>query len=866
MPQPVRHSQNAFSGGEASPEMYGRVDIDRYRTMLKSCRNGIVHPQGGWSNRPGFKMIARVKNDLNSGARAVKFVFSETQAYVLEFGDYYVRFYKNRAQILSSGSPYTVVTPYPISDVPDLQFEQSADTIYITHNKYQQQTLSRYSDTDWRLEAYISDDGPFLDENTDDSISLTLASASGNGIIMVSTKDLFTTAQVGGLWRVTHYVSANKVTEAFGSATVSSSIPCFTTWRLISHGTWTGSFQVEKSTDGGSTWTALQVFSSANDFNANTSGTEDPSVNLKPFLVRINFTAYTSGTANIDLSTDSHYNDAFVRIASFVNTKQVTVDIKQATIANTATFTWAEGAWSDYRGWPKLSRFFLDRLVFACSVYQPMTEWMSMSGNYTSFRRNTIGLLATDGITTSLTSRQLNAINGMLPFKRMLMLTSGATWSVGPLSGSALSPTTVDQEVEEYYGSSGIAPVTIGNEAIYVQNFGRVVRSTVFQLQYNGFSGSDINVLSRHLTKYRSILGMDFQQSPDNIVWMYCNDGTILGLTYMKEQDVCAWHRHDTDGDVESLCVIPGETYDEVWAIVRRSNGRFIEVLEKHIDTDSRTGYFVDNGITFSDDKDILSATNTIPVIVNVAAHGYVDDDLVDINNISGMILTNPDGTTTGINGFQYRIKKVDADHFSLYEPVSGDPIDGSLWSSYISGGNSGKAYYSFSGLSWLSGKEVSILANGFVLPKQTIIGDIITFDDAYSYVTIGLGYDSDLETLNIEVPTQVQPLPVGSTQARSVKVTGVTFRFVNSRGGLIGPAEFDQYGRSALYEAFVPDRTSLGLCPQLFSGDRKKPLGGSFKNGGRLFFRQSDPLPVSITDLIPEISIGGPISGSSKT
>ena len=863
---PVRHSQCAFSGGECSPSIHARVDLDRYRTMLKTCRNGIIHPTGGWSNRAGTRMIAQAKNNLTTSARVVKFVFSSTQRYILEFGDYYVRFYKNRAQIQSGGAAYEVVTPYPIADVFDLEFEQSADTLYITHNKYQQRTLSRIADDNWGIALYAVDDGPFLDENTDLSSTITASAATGTNVVLTATKDIFTTTNVGGLWKVTHYVSASKVQTAFGSVTVGASIPCFTTWRLISHGTWTGSFQVEKSTDGGSTWTALATYSSANDFNANTSGTEDITTTLTPFLVRINMTAYTSGTANIDLSSDAHYNDGIGRITAFTDTKHVKVTVLQGLVAMTATPTWAEGAWSDYRGWPRISRFFQDRLVFAGSTYQPMTEWMSMSGNYTSFRRNSISLLASDGITTNIPSRQLNAINGLLSFKRLLMLTSGATWSVGPLNGSGLGPTTTNQEIEEYYGADSVPAVTIGNEAIFVQTYGKIVRNTVFQLQYNGFSGSDINVMARHLTEGRSIIAMDYQQSPDSIVWMVCDDGVMLGLTYMKEQEIVAWHKHDTDGLVESVCCVPGDDYDEVWLVVKRSNGRFIEVMEKRIDDDVRNSYFVDNGITFSADKVVTGVSVGATVSVTVVGHGYSDDDFVDINGIVGCSVLNTDGTTTGINGFQYKIKVTNADTIRLYEPISGDAIDGSLWSAYVSGGTAGKAYNTFSGLSWLNGKTVSILANGFVLPQEVISGGVLSLDDYYSVVHIGLPYNSDFETLNVEFPAQVMPQPVGSTQGRSVKIAQCLFRFQNSRGGLIGPAELNQYGLPGTYEAFIPERTSLGLCPPLKTNDRRVALGGGYRNGGRVFLRQSDPLPLTVNEVIPEVSIGGPISGSSRT
>jgi hypothetical protein len=226
----------------------------------------------------------------------------------------------------------------------------------------------------------------------------------------------------------------------------------------------------------------------------------------------------------------------------------------------------------------------------------------------------------------------------------------------------------------------------------------------------------------------------------------------------------------------------------------------------------------------------------------------------------------NADGTITGVNGFQYKIVKLTNDTFALYEPITGDPIDGTAWSAYVSGGVSGLALYEFSGLAHLVGQTVAVLANGRVLPQLTVEADTITLPNAYSCLNVGLPYDSDLETLNVEFPAQVMPPPIGSTQGRSVKVAQALFRFVNSRCGKIGPSEFNQYGQSGLYEAFIPDRTSLGLCPPLTSGDRRVPLGGGYRNGGRVFFRQSDPLPVTITEIVGELSVSGVISGSNRT
>ena len=134
-------------------------------------------------------------------------------------------------------------------------------------------------------------------------------SAVTGSVTLTSSASLFAALHVGALFKLKHFIEGQVDSTAFSSATTSSGIKCFRTWRLITHGTWTGKFHVEKSDDGGSTWTVIRSFSSADDFNANTSGTEDVESNPQPFLVRINMYSYTSGTANIDLTTDSFFQE-----------------------------------------------------------------------------------------------------------------------------------------------------------------------------------------------------------------------------------------------------------------------------------------------------------------------------------------------------------------------------------------------------------------------------------------------------------------------------------------------------------------------------------------------------------------------------
>ena len=181
------------------------------------------------------------------------------------------------------------------------------------------------------------------------STTLTVSAVTGTNIDLTASASLFAALHVGALFKLTHYIPTSLVSNSFSATGTSSSIKCFTTWRLISHGTWTGKFRIEKSIDGGTTWTSLREFTSSNDFNANTFGTEDIELNEVPFLIRINMYAYTSGTATIDLSADPFFQEGIVRIVSVTTDLAAKADVVQTVGSTAATDAWSEGSWSDYR-------------------------------------------------------------------------------------------------------------------------------------------------------------------------------------------------------------------------------------------------------------------------------------------------------------------------------------------------------------------------------------------------------------------------------------------------------------------------------------------------------------------------------------
>lgn len=175
--------QNSFNGGEWSPLAYGRSDIAKYKNGLSTCLNYVPTAQGGLTRRPGTRYVANTKS--NQAVRLVPFEFSITQAYVLEFGPNYVRFYTNDGQLLNGGSPYEVATPYGASDLWDLSFAQSADTLYIVHPNYAPRKLQRGGPTSWTLNTLAFLDGPYLILNSVTGTTLT-SSVAGPGSATVT--------------------------------------------------------------------------------------------------------------------------------------------------------------------------------------------------------------------------------------------------------------------------------------------------------------------------------------------------------------------------------------------------------------------------------------------------------------------------------------------------------------------------------------------------------------------------------------------------------------------------------------------------------------------------------------------------------
>lgn len=402
--------------------------------------------------------------------------------------------------------------------------------------------------------------------------------------------------------------AAPTLTTTVSLANTSNSIQAGATWSIITNGSWTGKIRIEVSTDGGNNWSLVGSLSSTGSNNFNESGDTGES----QCLLRISAdpSVAFSGTATVDLTGNSFDWISVVLITAYTSATQVTGTVQAiSNFSNTglpnlsATFQWAEGSWSTYRGFPAAVAFYQDRLCWAATPTDPQNVWASQTSNYTNHGVSS-PLVDSDSIGITLPSRTINIVRNLVGLgPSLIALTSDGEFSISPGGTGAFTPTSMTISGQGSRGSASPTPAIVGIEMILMQQMGTVVRNIIYQLAVNGFDGSNISVISQHLFTGFSITEMAYQQEPDSIVWAIRSDGKMLALTYMREQEVIAWSWHDSVGTFESICTIPSVTnkFNEPWVVYNLSGTRYIcRMVPRDQGTDPTQQFFVDCGLSYS--------------------------------------------------------------------------------------------------------------------------------------------------------------------------------------------------------------------------------------------------------------------------
>jgi hypothetical protein len=327
------------------------------------------------------------------------------------------------------------------------------------------------------------------------------------------------------------------------------------------------------------------------------------------------FTASANTFASTDVGRLIRFRDGYAKVTGFTDATVVTVEILKDTGSTSASTDWSLGAFSDTTGHPSCVSFFEQRLVFAATLSQPQTVFFSKSGDYENMDANIGGTVADDdAIIYTIASNQVNAIRFMSASRTLIIGTAGGEFTVtGGGDNNAITPTNIMIKKQSNHGAANIDAVSVANATLFVQRAKRKIRELAYNFDVDGYTAPDLTILAEHVTE-GGIIEMAYQEEPLAIIWCVRNDGELVALTYQREQQVVAWHRHVFAGAFgsgnavcESVAVIPTEDSEyELYMIIKRTiNGatkRYVEFLNTFdFDESDNTSFnFLDSQLSYS--------------------------------------------------------------------------------------------------------------------------------------------------------------------------------------------------------------------------------------------------------------------------
>jgi hypothetical protein len=337
------------------------------------------------------------------------------------------------------------------------------------------------------------------------------------------------------------------------------------------------------------------------------------------------------------------------------------------------TVSWRLGAWGATTGYPSVVTFHEERLVFAASPLEPQTFWMSVSGDYENMAPTDTEskVLDDNAITFTIASNKVNGIRWAISGPTLVFGTMGGEWQVSASSiKEAITPTNISVVQHTAHGSGHIRPLRVGPAILFMQKSGTKLRELVYDYQTDSLVAKDVTIISEHILR-RGVKAVEvaYQQEQNSVIWSALSDGGLVGLTYVRDQEVYAWHYHEIGGVfgsgkavVESVACLPASsgTYDSLYLIVKRTiNGatkRYIEYMDLEYDPPTETSrsslYYVDAGVKYAG-----AATSSVPVAhlvgqtVSVLADGSARPNVVAV---AGLATFAGGAATTAAVGLPY--------------------------------------------------------------------------------------------------------------------------------------------------------------------------------------------------------------------
>lgn len=616
---------------------------------------------------------------MMSSARSFLFPFrySNKVAYVVEFSHKKIRLFAKKSLVTTFGVDVTdsdeiettadfssypaleIETPYSFDDLWDneelcckIQTIQHSDVLYIFNEAHPVMTLKRYSNIDWRLEELELKNGPFLALNTSD-ILIKCNENLDEETILTASGDLFTENDVGRLVRLRIYDD--------------DTLP------------WASNINVEKDT----------IYCSDNKYYVALDGGDTGVV--KP--------VHSSGVRSDGKIRWKYLHDGLgiVKISEFMDAKNVKAKVcsRIPEAIREGTLYWELGMLYKGAKYPKSGAFFRNRFTFLVNTETGPNVCLSVSGDYNNFADLEFGdATAETAITVPVLNTEFNEGMWIYSGDVLFVGTGAGEFYIDSLAAnSAMAGDNIKISQISNVGSKGIMPVGVGAHVFFVDRYGLGIRDLVYNYYNDGYDPVDVSLLGKHLFKSR-IIDICYQETPDKIIWCLMADGSLTALTFLAEQEVVAFSRHDFSGKVESFAVIPNfeECYDELWLEVSRvidnTTLRTVECMELGF---PRVNFISENDDAFNDSlQSEYMLNNAFYLDAAVKFERTADDDRIEI-----------------------------------------------------------------SGLSHLNGKAVLIFADGEVLPSQLVIDGKITLASYFNKVVVGLPICSQFIPQPVIIPSQ---------------------------------------------------------------------------------------------------------------
>lgn len=574
----------SFAGGEITPELYGRVDLGKFQTGLARVRNFLVLPHGPVQNRSGLQYVLEAKTSAER-VRLIPFKYSADQTMVLEFGHLYIRFHTGGATLLNASKAITAITQAnPGVLTSAAHGYANGQVVYIAAIVGMTQLNGRFFKVANQTANTFT--LTLLDGTAVDTTALTAYTSGGTVASPYEIVSPYSGADLFGL----HYAQDSDVLTLAHTlyATRQLARVGATNWTLTSV-----SFAPTLAAPTGFTVTATVATAtnlSPQTYVVTAIDSDGLTESLASTAVTVSNNLSLAGNYNTVSwsahATATRYNVYKKRGGTFGFMGQTTglsivddnvlADTAQSPPENIITLNTATGEY------PQAVTYYEQRRWFAGTANNPQTTYATRNGTESNLT-SSVPSQANDALRFRIKAQQQNAIRHLLPLTDLLALTAGGFFRIFADGSPSITPDALSVKPQGYSGASNVQPVLTSASILYVQAQGSRVR----ELAYAGdasetYKSTDLSVMAPHLVDGYTLVDMAYTQAPMACAWFVRSDGALLGMTYVPEHQVFAWHQHDTDGTFESVCSVTENNEDVLYCLVKRTIGaRTVRMVER---------------------------------------------------------------------------------------------------------------------------------------------------------------------------------------------------------------------------------------------------------------------------------------------